>query len=66
MDQPREHLQGGGFAGSIGAEEAHDLAGLHRKAHVLHGHYVAMAAAQQVLHTAAQARLPVGNAVSAA
>ncbi len=66
MDQPREHLQGGGFAGSIGTEEAHDLAGLHRKAHVLHRHHVAMAAPQQVLHVAAQAGLPVGNAVGAA
>ena len=36
-EQRDEHLDGGGFAGPVGAEEAEELATGHLKAHTLHG-----------------------------
>jgi hypothetical protein len=36
-DQPEDHVQGGGLAGAVGAEQADDLAGADREADAVHG-----------------------------
>ena len=63
MDQATEHLQGGGLAGAVGAEEAHHLAGLNRETHRLHGRHIAMAPLHEMAQGAGQARLLVGHPV---
>jgi hypothetical protein len=44
--QPGEHLDGGGLAGAIGAEEAEELSGGDAEVHILHGNEVSEAASQ--------------------
>ena len=66
VDQAAKHLQGGGFAGTIGPQEAHHLAGLNRKRNILHRRHIPGAALNEMAQSSSQAGLLLGNPVGLA
>ena len=66
MNQPAKHLQGGGFAGAIGPQETHHLAGRDLKRHVLHRHHIAGATPDEMAQGAGETGLLLGNPVGLA
>ena len=61
MEQPGEHLQRGGLAGAVRAEEADDLAGLDLEGDPVDGAHLAVLAADEALDGSAKPRLPLGD-----
>jgi hypothetical protein len=66
VDQATQHFQCGGFAGAIGPQETHHLAGRDLKRHVLHGHHISGAAPNEMTQGACQTGLLLGNPVNLA
>lgn len=64
MDQPGEHLERGGLARAVRAEEPDDFAGADLEARLLDGFDVVVLAIKKVPHGAAQPRLFVRDAIS--
>ena len=57
MEQAGEHLEGGGLARAVGAEEADQFAFLNGEADLIDGEGLFVAAMEEAAHSAAKARL---------
>ena len=66
MDQAGEHLEGGGLAGAIGAQESHHFTGLDLEADIAHGRDIFVAPLQEMAQGAGKARVLGGDAVGLA
>ena len=63
VQQPGEHLEGGGLAGAVGAQEADHLAGGQVEGQPIHGLDLLHPAVEQGAHGRAHAGLAFGDPV---
>jgi hypothetical protein len=66
IDQPTQHLQGGGFPGAIGTKKSHHLPRCNGEGNVPNRGHIAMTTVHKMLEGASQASLLIGNPIDLA